>query len=161
MTEPQWYTVAKHYLGTKEYPGAPNNPVIMGWLKALNWSWLGGDAAPWCGSFVSFCMKQCGIVPPKTGFRALSWSTWGVSCAPQVGAVGVKSRKGGGHVFLIVGETPDKRYYKALGGNQGDTVSIIDILKADVTAVRWPAGVPENAIPLPKVAAGKTGVSEA
>ncbi len=159
MIDPQWLAVARSYLGLREYPGGANNPTIMGWLKNLGWSWLGGDAVPWCGTFLSHCLTRAGIKPPKAGYRALNWATWGVPCPAQVGAIGVKTRKGGGHVFLIVGESNDKRYYAALGGNQGDAVSIAPILKSSVTAIRWPAGIPQTNLPLPVMSAGST-VSE-
>lgn len=161
MTEPQWVAVARQYLGLKEVPGPGNNPTIIKWLSNLGWSWLGGDSVPWCGSFLAECFRQSGITPPKAGYRALEWAKWGEPVKAQVGAVGVKSRKGGGHVFLIIGETPDKRYFKALGGNQNDGVTIIDILKADTVAIRWPAGVAEAAIMLPMMSFGMKGAREA
>lgn len=160
MIDPQWLAVARSYLGLREYPGSANNPTIMGWLKKLGWAWLGGDNVAWCGTFMSHCLSRAGVTPPKAGYRALSWATWGVPCSVQVGAIGVKTRKGGGHVFFIVGETKDKRYFLSLGGNQSDSVCIAPILKADVTAIRWPAGQPQLNIPLPVMSAGST-VSEA
>lgn len=155
MIEPSWCAVARSYIGLREYPGSSNNPTIIGWLKNLGWAWLGGDASPWCGVFLSHCFKRVGITPPKAGYRALSWATWGQPCHPQVGAVGVKSRKGGGHVFLIVGITADGKYFKALGGNQADSVCISDIAVADVDAIRWPATQLVTNIPLPVMPRGR------
>ena len=160
MIEPHWLAVARSYLGLYEYPGSANNPTIMGWLKNLGWGWLGGDNVPWCGTFASHCITRAGAVPPKAGYRALSWATWGVPCSAQVGAIGVKTRKGGGHVFFIVGESKDKRYYAILGGNQSDSVNITHILKADVSAIRWPASMPQLNIPLPTIPIKTVGGSE-
>lgn len=72
----------------------------------------------------------------------------------------MKTRKGGGHVFFIVGQSADGSRLMALGGNQGDKVSIAPILKSEVTAIRWPGGQPQLCIPLPVMSAGST-VSEA
>lgn len=160
MIDPQWLAVARSYLGLREYPGSSNNPTIMQWLKNLGWAWLGGDAVPWCGTFAAHCLSRAHVLPPKAGYRALSWATWGAPCSAQVGAIGVKTRKGGGHVFFIVGQSADGSRLMALGGNQGDKVSIAPILKSEVTAIRWPGGQPQLCIPLPVMSAGST-VSEA
>lgn len=160
MIDPQWLAVARSYLGLREYPGSSNNPTIMQWLKNLGWAWLGGDSNPWCGIGLSEWMRRCNIKPPKAGYRALSWATWGAPCSPQVGAIGVKVRKGGGHVFIIVGITADGSRYLGLGANQGDKVSIAPVLVSEVTAIRWPGGQPQLCIPLPVMSAGST-VSEA
>ena len=155
--EPAWVTRARSLIGEREIPGARHNSRIVAWFKR----WAFNDETPWCGAFVHHCLESAGIAGPKVFVRAKDWGVWGVPCNPQIGAIGVKSRAGGGHVFIIVGETPDGRYLKALGGNQGNAVSIIDIAKADVIAIRWPAGVPIARLGLPVLARGQSGVSEA
>lgn len=158
--EPAWLNEARRHIGMKEIPGARHNPTIMGWIKSLKY-WFTDDETAWCGTFVSWCMMAAGLTPPKDGYRAKSFSTWGVPCKPQVGAVGVKSRKGGGHVFLIVGITADGAYYLCLGGNQDNQVNISPIAVSAVTDIRWPAGVPENRIKLPVMRKGVIAKSEA
>jgi uncharacterized protein (TIGR02594 family) len=156
-----WVSVARSQLGLKEIPGPKHNPKILEYWAAAKASWFKDDETPWCGGFMAYVMVKCGIVPPKEAPRAISWATWGKECAPQLGAVGVKKRVGGNHVFLIVGITADREYYKALGGNQGNMVSIIDIKVEEVTAIRWPSSMPTLHITLPIMPRGTTGGSEA
>lgn len=156
-----WVSAARSMLGLREIAGPKHNPRILDMWAAAKASWFKDDETPWCGAFMALVMIQCNIVPPKEAVRAISWATWGKACKPQVGAVGVKQRTGGNHVFMIIGKTADGLYYKCLGGNQGNMVSIIDIMVSQVTAVRWPASMPTLDITLPVMAAGTTGASEA
>lgn len=158
--EPVWLAEGRGWIGVAEIPGPQNNSKIVEMRRKLG-SWMLNDDDPWCGDFVAHCMQVAGQQFPKTWYRAKDWEDWGEKCPAQVGAVGVKSRVGGGHVFLIVGETPDKRFYKALGGNQGNRVSVMDILKAETYAVRWPVGVPQPLLPLPVMAPGTISKNEA
>lgn len=160
--EPAWISPLHAKLGEREVPGPKQNLWIQGLWAKLGASWLKSEDDPWCGAAVAYAMQQAGIAYPKNFPAAASWSSWGVECDPQVGAVGVKERKGGHHVFLIVGETADRRYFLCLGGNQSDSVSIVPIARADVTDIRWPAGVPQSHLPLPAMTmTGKPGGSEA
>lgn len=156
-----WVSAARSMLGLREIPGPKHNPKILDMWAAAKASWFKDDETPWCGAFMALVMVKCNIVPPKDAVRAISWATWGKACSPQVGAIGVKARKGGNHVFQIVGITADGKYYKCAGGNQGNMVSIIDILVEEVTAIRWPASMPLLDIKLPVMARGTTGASEA
>ena len=160
--DPPWIAQARTKIGEREIVGSKNNPWIVSTWQRLGAKWFNDDETPWCGNFVAWALDAAGLPYPKEFPRAASYSTHGVACAAQLGAIGVKSRVGGNHVFFIVGQTPDKIYYKALGGNQGDMVSIIDIKKVDVDAIRWPAGsnVPAN-IFLPTLPAGKVSTKEA
>jgi uncharacterized protein (TIGR02594 family) len=157
--EPAWVTAARLSIGQREIKGAKHNPwIVRMWRKA---PWFKDDETPWCGGALFDWMDQAGIAAPKEYPRAAAWADWGVPCKPQLGAVGVKRRTGGNHVFLIVGETADRIFFKALGGNQSDGVCIIDIRKSDTFAIRWPAGVPQALLPLPILPAGPIGASEA
>lgn len=163
--DPPWITVARSLIGQREVPGpANNNWIAQGWAR-LGAGWFNADSVPWCGFFVAHCLQAAGLTYPGRGefARALRWATWGSACPrPVNGAIGVKSRQGGGHVFFIVGETPDRTHYKALGGNQSNMVSIVDIPKSVVTAIRWPEGaVPPALEPLPIMPAGTVSGSEA
>ena len=158
---PTWVTTFMSKLGEKEIPGTKHNPWIVSNWKRLGAAWFNDDETPWCGLGQAWALDAAGLPYPKEFPRAKSFATYGVACAAQVGAIGVKSRVGGNHVFTIVGQTPDKMYYKALGANQGDMVSIIDIKKVDVDAIRWPPGVPIPDVPyLPVMAPGKIGAKE-
>jgi uncharacterized protein (TIGR02594 family) len=159
--EPHWIEIARSLIGQREIPGSKNNPWIAGGWARLKASWFNDDETPWCGFFVAWCLDQAGLAYPKEFPRALSYADFGTASVPQLGAIGVKTRKGGGHVFFIVGETPDKAFFKALGGNQSDMVCIMDIRKADVDAIRWPVGVAMPAIrSLPVLPAGKISEKE-
>lgn len=141
---PKWFTVAQSAIGVKEYPGAPNNPVIMRWASKVG-RHLGikydGDHVPWCGLFVSFCIVEAGLVPAAISVRASAWGTYGTKLNHGTpGAILVFTRSGGGHVGFYVSE--DDNYYHVLGGNQSDAVNIAKIAKNRCTAIRWPAGAP-------------------
>lgn len=145
--DPAWLKAARAKLGTREAPGPANNPTIMGWALRVGVKFLGApynaDSVPWCGLFTATCMKEAGIAPPAISLRAKAWATWGANLGRSVlapGAVMVFEREGGGHVAFYVGE--DAAYYHVLGGNQGDTVSIMRISKSRCIASRWPRGVP-------------------
>jgi uncharacterized protein (TIGR02594 family) len=158
--EPAWLVEARSHIGTKEIPGKAHNPKIVQWWR--NYTTLfRDDETAWCGGFMDHNFRHVGIAPPANSFRAKTWASWGGACTAQMGAVGVKARAGGNHVFLIVGITSDGRYFKCLGGNQGNMVSIMDIAVSDVTAIRWPHGVPQLHIKLPSMPRGTISRNEA
>ncbi|MGW8190171.1 TIGR02594 family protein [Sphingomonas hankookensis] len=145
--EPAWLKAARAKLGTREAPGAANNPTIMGWAKRLGTKALGiaynADSVPWCGVFVAACMQEAGLPTAPIAVRASAWAGYGISLprhrlAP--GAILVFQRPGGGHVAFYVGE--DDNAYHVLGGNQSDNVTVARIEKARCVAARWPISVP-------------------
>lgn len=143
--EPAWLKAARAKLGTREAPGAANNPTILGWAKKLGMKVLGiaynADRVPWCGLFVAACVAEDGLTPAPIAVRASSWSKWGKALAPAdlaPGAVLVFQRPGGGHVGFYVGENATA--YQVLGGNQGDAVTLAWIAKDRCVARRWPEG---------------------
>lgn len=151
MTEPKWLAHGRTLKGTREYPGAANNPKIMGMANRSK-RWLGfnytADAVPWCGLFIADCMEAAGLAPPSgfVGVRALAWASWGVDAGmvatrPPLGAVAVMGRKGGGHVTLVAG-VYDNGDILGLGGNQGDMVKESRFARDRITAFRWPKGIP-------------------
>lgn len=162
--EPAWIVAARSKIGEREIPGSRDNPWIVSFWQRLGASWFNDDETPWCGGFVAWCLDQAGLPYPKMYPRASSFKTHGTAVPAQLGAIGVKARTGGNHVFFIVGETPDRMYYKALGGNQSNMVSIVDIRKTDVDAIRWPEGaplVPRGQMVLPVLPRGTISKSEA
>lgn len=160
VADPRWVVAARKMIGLREVPGPQHNPTILSFWK-LGASWFRDDETPWCGGAMAYWMNEAGLPFPKDYPRAAAWRDYGVACPAQLGAIGVKARKGGNHVFLIVGITRDGTRYKALGGNQSNGVNIIDIRVDEVDAIRWPPGVPQLSIPLPTMAAGTLGASEA
>jgi uncharacterized protein (TIGR02594 family) len=158
-TEPAWLRAARAKLGTREAPGAANNPVIVGWATRLGTKVLGiafnGDTVPWCGLFMAQCMSEAGIASPPIAIRAKAWATWGSNLALDKlapGAVLVFGRVGGGHVAQYLGQ--DETHFHILGGNQGDAVTIMRKLKGDLIAARWPKGEPVNGRPVKMLAVG-------
>jgi uncharacterized protein (TIGR02594 family) len=116
--------------GTTEDPGARNDPQIMAWAAetAKHVKGYTADSIPWCGLFAAVVAQRAGFDVPTNPLWALNWLNFGVEpAAPMLGDVLVWRRKGGGHVGFYVGE--DATHYHCLGGNQGDTVSIIRLPK--------------------------------
>lgn len=159
--EPAWLLAARKKIGTREVPGAGNSATIMGWARLLGMKVLGmvynADSVPWCGLFVSACLKEAGVDLRlmKVGVRALAWAVWGVNLAPDrlsPGAIMVFQRPGGGHVAFYVGE--DATCYHVLGGNQGDAVTIMRIEKNRCIARRWPLNWPVYGKPVQLTAGG-------
>lgn len=137
MSEPNWLTIARKYIGVAEIPGKATAPVIARWLRELR-SWWSDDETPWCGTFVGAALREAGLPIAKHWYRARDWLNWGVPIqAPALGCVVVYERAGGGHVGFVVGETPSGRLM-TLGGNQGNRVSISPFERLRVLGYRWP-----------------------
>ena len=144
----KWLEEARRLIGTREVPGAGNNPVIMSWGNRLGARVLGiaygNDGVPWCGLFSAWCVHHAGLAPPKIAIRAKSWATWGealpLNRTPPLGAVAVFERQGGGHVGFVDSVNADGSL-NILGGNQGDMVSVRRFGRDRLIALRWPAGV--------------------
>lgn len=137
---PKWVAHGLTHLGLREIVGSKHNATILKWLIQLK-AWWKEDETPWCGTFVGHCLKEAGIEPPKNWFRAKAYSDYGTAAARDsipFGAVCVKSRVGGGHVFFAVAQSRDGHTVFGLGGNQGNMVSISTFRLSDIDAVRWP-----------------------
>jgi uncharacterized protein (TIGR02594 family) len=128
-----WMKTAKAEIGVAEVKGKHNsNPRILEYFKASKF-WGKDDSGAknaWCGSFVAWVMQQNNITPVKNAFRAKEWKKFGSRLKnPVYGAIGIKSRKGGGHVAFIVGQSKNGNSYFMLGGNQKDKVQILEYSK--------------------------------
>ena len=76
-------------------------------------------------------MKQHGYTPPQYAMRAISWKDFGESLnKPVFGAIGIKRRRGGGHVAFVAGQSRDGKNIYMLGGNQNDEVNITSYRKS-------------------------------
>jgi uncharacterized protein (TIGR02594 family) len=78
---------------------------------------------------------------PSAWYRAKSYTTYGTPCnldSIPFGAICVKERKGGGHVFFAVARSRDGNIVYGLGGNQGNKVNITSFWRKDIVAARWP-----------------------
>jgi uncharacterized protein (TIGR02594 family) len=118
----------------------------MGWARRLGRRVrYHADATPWCGLCIGHVIAS--TLPkerlPNNILSALEWAKFGRSLpGPAIGAIGVKRRRGGGHVFLYAGESPDGSLVYALGGNQSDRINVIPIRKREIFAWRWPSTAP-------------------
>ena len=155
----RWLDTAHAYSGTREYPGAKSNPIILAFWKLARLSGIQNDNVPWCSGFACACMEAQGIRSPRSD-SAKSWLTWGAPLsAPVLGCVVVFDRPGGNHVGFVVGQ--DKAgNLMVLGGNQGDAVSIAAFPRSRVAGYRWPLGVPMSGA-LPYMASTQFSQSEA
>jgi uncharacterized protein (TIGR02594 family) len=142
-----WFQEARRLMGTREKPGAGDNPKILDWASDLGLKKsYGSDETPWCGLFVGHCVSATlDREPIPAGLLgARSWERFGVRTDPTPGAVMVFWRKtpqsGLGHVGFYAGEDDDA--YRILGGNQSDSVSLAWVTKARFVTARWPSTVP-------------------
>lgn len=136
MNELEWVEKARGYIGLREKVGSKSNPIIQSWIDELGFK--GEDSTvPWCGLFMYHIFSSCGLECPKGPALSTNWLTVGSKLdAPAYGCVAVFTRKGGaGHVGIIVGA--EGKYLLVLGGNQGDSVSIIKIPKERAVGYRW------------------------
>lgn len=122
-SEPAYLTIARGELGVKEIKGKKHNKRVLKYHSVSGG--FATDEVPWCGSFVNWVMKEAGYETVSYPARALSWINFGYSAhKPVLGAIAVKSRKGGGHVCFVVGISKKGKYIYCLGGNQGDAVTV-------------------------------------
>lgn len=148
---PKWIAIALTFVGLAEIPGKKHHPTILKWLKSLK-AWWAEDETPWCGTFVAHCLREAGITPPKHWYRAKGYSDFGEPAnktSIPFGAICVKSRQGGGHVFFAIARSRDGQTIYGLGGNQGNRVSIVPFKLSEIDAVRWPSPTsPRLALPI-------------
>lgn len=137
-----WMAYAIAELGVTEAAGAANNPRVVKYLKTVGYS---DDSVPWCSAFVNWCMQQAkykGTDKPN----ARSWLNWVGAlpmASPQLGAVTIFTREGGGHVGFYVNTEGDD--ILVLGGNQkGDAVNVRPYAKSRLLGYRWPVYVQES-----------------
>lgn len=159
---PSWLVRARGNLGVHEGDGIHSNPTVLRFFLEVGHGEVKNDhATPWCGAFVGAMLHEDGKPVTATPLWALSWKDYGQRLAgPAVGAIGVKRRNGGGHVFFVVGWDAHNVY--ALGGNQNDRVCIERISRAAIDAYRWPPGVPLPALAASGgVSSGVAGATEA
>lgn len=145
MKEPIWLSVARAFAGLAEISGPQSNPVIMRWAADLGIADIyTNDDMAWCAVGGSRLALACQLPLPGTRYalmRARSFETWGRPLSsPSLGAWLVFRREGGYHVGLYTGERSDA--YRVFGFNQMNTVNEIWKRKSELTACRWPDGVP-------------------
>lgn len=151
MSELPWIAEARKLIGLKEVTGSAHNPVILDMLSKMGSfsnetrAWWNDDETPWCGLFIGYCLGITGRYVVKEWFRAMAWESQEMTplAEPAYGCIVAFTRKGGGHVGFVVGATGDGRLL-VLGGNQGNSVSVVPFLCAAhdssrVTGYFWPS----------------------
>lgn len=135
---PRHLLKALELLGVTETVGSKHNPIILGWAKEVGLqSTYTADEIPWCGLLVATVMKRADRPMVDSPLWALSWNNFGVKVdVPMLGDILTFTRKGGGHVGFYVGE--DTTHFHVLGGNQGNSVSIVRIAKSRLSQARRP-----------------------
>jgi uncharacterized protein (TIGR02594 family) len=124
---PRTLKAALRWYGTAEKIGKENNPVILDWAKGLGINYT-ADSTPWCGLFAAQVAMEAGWPIVHNPLWARNWAKFGTDAVvPELGDFLVFSRGKGGHVGVYVGESIG--HYWVLGGNQGDKVSIVSIVK--------------------------------
>jgi len=149
--------------------------AVLGWHETRDHArlaaWLRSDGKtlgdpaqlPWCGDAMDTALARAlpGEARPgdlgKNPYWALNWLWLGREVRPCYGAIAAFKRPSGGHVGVLIGQT--KTQYQVLGGNQGDSVSIVLIAKDRCRGVRWPTSYANPNIPLPQVQAAGVPVS--
>lgn len=152
---PKLIAAALQYLGVKEITGGKSNPVIMDMAKGLGIDDIyTNDDMSWCGLFINHLLRITGKPPLDykgdrynilRAKRMLDWGEPVFKGDEQFGDILVFQRPGGGHVALLVAETPST--YIVLGGNQSNQVGFTEIAKDRMIGARrfYATHAPESA----------------
>ncbi|MBK9927665.1 MAG: TIGR02594 family protein [Anaerolineales bacterium] len=133
-----WLPIAFAEFGTREIPGAKNNPRIVEYLNstdlAQKYPYL-PDETDWCAAFVNWCIEKSGLSSMNSAL-VNPWTKWGkASNPPKRGAViTFLWDDGWAHVSFYLGEIGN--YVVCLGGNQSDATWISVYHKKYVTSYR-------------------------
>lgn len=155
MTEqaPPWLRTARALIGTDEYAGGADNPIIIGWAREIGLIYpemaaysalYQDDAIKWCGLLVAICCARHGIRPPfgPADTDQFLWAQAWKQVAgtrlhvPQIGAILVFPR----HVTFFDGDAGDG-YWWCVGGNQSDSVTRARYRAADCEVIIWPEAI--------------------
>lgn len=144
-----WMAEIKRYNGLSEIVGVKHNSTVLKWLEDMPKfppaakAWWKDDEVPWCGLAVGHALGVAGRYVIKDWYRAGAWADGTVMTRldkPAYGAIAVKKRKGGNHVFFIGGRNA-KGQIMGWGGNQGNKVSCIPFNLSDIDSIWWPSKI--------------------
>ncbi|MBM7044070.1 TIGR02594 family protein, partial [Rhizobium lusitanum] len=162
LSIPPWVALAQTKMGLNE---VRDNKVLSAFLKSDGSTVGDPSKLPWCGDFVETCIAVTLPHEPMitNPYWALNWLKFGIEIPegkPVMGAIGVATRNGGGHVFFVIGH--DQNFFHILGGNQSNSVSIEKMDKSRVAGLRYPSTYPKPDTVLPfSVFTGKISTDEA
>jgi len=169
--DPAWLTEARSLLGTREVPGAANNPTIMSWAQDLD-QWYPGDDTAWCGLFMAHIMSVGAPHEPQPFNRlgARNWMEYGVDALNGQDPLTADLPLGGGavfwrthpirswhgHVATITGQS--ETGVRVIGGNQSDNVTETWFDRDRLLGVRGPSG--HVFVSAPRAATGRLSERE-
>lgn len=160
MSVPRLYQMAMEDLGLQEGKGTADNPLVQRMYTATDYAAEGNltgthDSVPWCGAAMAWWCKGAGIPYQRKGAAAaINWLTdpnFKEIKKPIIGAIGVRHREGGNHVFIFGGWVDEKAgIFKQLGANQSGgkatghdgAVTLVQANVAGVLGWRWPKKIP-------------------
>lgn len=137
-TRDQVYNTAHKEIGEKDIKGDQHNPRVLEYHATTGK--FSDDETAWCGSFVSWVLKECGLPTlGGAGSGARNWLKYGKETKlPKKGDIVVfwrGSRDGWqGHVSFYDSETPT--HINVLGGNQSSAVNISSYPKSQLLGYR-------------------------
>lgn len=146
---PMWLQFMVKAIGTKEKPGAADNPMIIDAAAFVGRTWpdmadycktYKHDSTPWCGLATAWAVTKARIRPPfRKGsdgkfLASAAWREWGFDVKTfERGAIACLE----GHVALCYEQEGSTTYL--VGGNQGDAITIMPVKTVSILAYRWPA----------------------
>lgn len=145
ISRPLWLEAGLKYLGTKEFAGGKDNPVIIDWAKEEGGSieeQYTHDSIPWCALFANHILTKVGLKGTETLWALDFAGKWPCTrlAGPAVGAFAPMKRQGGGHIMVIVGRD-QLGNIMGLGGNQSDAVTIAPFAVSRLNqGFYWPKG---------------------
>ena len=145
ISRPLWLEAGLKYLGTKEFAGGKDNPVIIDWAKEEGDSiaeQFTHDSIPWCALFANHILTKVGLKGTETLWALDFAGKWpSIKLAgPAVGAFAPMKRNGGGHIMIVVGRD-QLGNIMGLGGNQSDAVTIAPFNVSRLNqGFYWPKG---------------------
>lgn len=145
MREVTAFDLAQRFVGVREVSGALDSPQILAMLR-LDATWPEHDEVPWCSAFVNYVAWLLRL-PRSKSLAARSWLGIGQSVSVDDARVGydvVILKRGTnpaqGHVGFYAGrgefDPTHGPTVMVLGGNQGDSVSVLGFLETSVLGVR-------------------------
>lgn len=140
--DPPWMRIARAELGTKEVPGAGNNPRILKYHAATTLRST-SDSIAWCSAFVCWCLEEAGVTSCKSAWAQSHLDSGKSLPEPRHGCLVIfRWSDGHGHVaFWDAIASAKLGGFQLLGGNQSDAVCIKDYssLKSHIVGLRWPS----------------------
>lgn len=138
---PLWLQAGLALLGTKEFSGGRDNPVILDWARVE-----GGniekaythDSIPWCALFANYILTKASLPGTETLWALDFAGKWPAKRLADiaVGAFAPMVRDGGGHIMVVVGRDQHGNVM-GLGGNQSDAVTIAPFARSRLNKGFW------------------------